>query len=191
MTNFAEKLRLANRARAAIWHPDTPITLQWRVNELMGEIGEVCNVLKKFHREELKLVGSRDTIPHLAEELADVVICIDLLGLTVHSTPQGAYVRTPGLPLMGDPSSMGCCLMAAATPFSQLAMMAADQRDNMDGKYLLWKAMQITLGVVSFIADHYGIDLPSAVTEKFNATSEKVGIDVHLTGPKPKERKLQ
>src|SRR6266852_2876118 len=48
-------------------------------NELAGETGEACNVIKKLERERLRLRGSRATVAQLAEELADVVIVVDLI----------------------------------------------------------------------------------------------------------------
>ncbi|HEY0623162.1 MazG-like family protein [Sphingomonas sp.] len=74
-------LRDANRARQREWDADNQITLAYRGNELAGEAGEACNVIKKIERERLGIRGSRDTIEHLAEELADVVICADLIAM--------------------------------------------------------------------------------------------------------------
>ena len=75
------ELRLANVERNAHWDPTGLLTLSFRGNELAGEVGEVCNVVKKLERERLGLRGSRDTTDHLAEELADVLICADLIGM--------------------------------------------------------------------------------------------------------------
>lgn len=109
--NFND-LRQANVARQKEWDSDDQITgplgKLWKSNELSGECGEASNVVKKLVREELGIRGSRDTVEHLAEELADVVICADLL------------------------------------------------------------------------AAEYGIDLNAAVRNKFNATSEKVGLRTRL-----------
>lgn len=74
-------LREANVSRQAEWDPSDKITLAYRGNELAGEIGEACNVIKKLERERLGIDGSRDTIEHLAEELADGVICLDLIAM--------------------------------------------------------------------------------------------------------------
>lgn len=74
-------LREANAARQAEWDVDNRITLAYRGNEMAGEVGEACNVIKKLERERLGIRGSRDTIEHLAEELADVVICADLVAM--------------------------------------------------------------------------------------------------------------
>lgn len=101
-------LRLANEARQREWDAGNQLSLAYRGNELAGEVGEACNVIKKLERERLGIAGSRDTLEHLAQELADVVICVDLVA------------------------------------------MAA------------------------------GIDLKAAVRDKFNATSEKVGLNTRL-----------
>lgn len=77
-------------------------------NELAGEVGEACNVMKKLERVRLGIAGSTDTVEHLGEELADVIICVDL------------------------------------------------------------------------IAEVFGIDLWAAVRSKFNATSDKLGLPVHI-----------
>jgi len=79
--NIQTTLRAANIARQAEWDPSDKITLTYRLNELAGETGEACNVGKKIERERLGIRGSRDTIEHLAEELADVVICADLVAM--------------------------------------------------------------------------------------------------------------
>lgn len=74
-------LRTANEARQLAWDEDNQITLAYRGNEFAGEAGEVCNVIKKLERERMGIRGSRDTVEHLAEELADTVICADLIAM--------------------------------------------------------------------------------------------------------------
>ncbi len=74
-------LREANTARQKEWDAGNQITLAYRGNELAGEVGEACNVLKKLERERLGIRGSRATKEQLAEELADVVICADLIAM--------------------------------------------------------------------------------------------------------------
>lgn len=111
MPRLFTNLRAANEARQAEWDGNSQITPAYRGNELAGEVGEACNVIKKLERERLGIAGSRDTKEHLAEELADVVICADL------------------------------------------------------------------------IAMDFGIDLDEAVRQKFNATSEKIGLSPRLVSP--------
>lgn len=80
MTTF-HQLRQANIARQAEWDPNNQITLEYRGNELAGEVGELCNVIKKIARERLGIRGSRATKEQLAEELRDVIICADLIAM--------------------------------------------------------------------------------------------------------------
>lgn len=82
MTNFLQNLRKADLAR------DTEMTggkkkfsLSFRGNELAGEVGEACNILKKLDREQLGIIGSKATPEQLLEELADIIICVDLIAM--------------------------------------------------------------------------------------------------------------
>lgn len=73
------KLREANILRQEVWDSEGVLTLSFKGNELAGEVGEACNLIKKIERERLGLVGSRATLEHIGEELADVVVCVDLV----------------------------------------------------------------------------------------------------------------
>ncbi len=87
-----DELRLANEARHLEWTEGRGVELSFRGNELAGETGEACNIIKKLERERLGFRGSRATIEQLAEELADVVICADLIAMDAGIT-LGAAVR--------------------------------------------------------------------------------------------------
>jgi NTP pyrophosphatase (non-canonical NTP hydrolase) len=76
-----EKLRAANAKRQQEWDRDGQITLSYRGMELGGEVGEALNIIKKLERERLGIRGSRATVEELAEELADVIICCDLIAM--------------------------------------------------------------------------------------------------------------
>lgn len=76
-------LTAANLARQKEWDAGNQLTLAYRGNEMAGEVGEACNVIKKLERERLGIRGSRDTVAHLMEELADVVICAHLCAMSV------------------------------------------------------------------------------------------------------------
>lgn len=56
--------------------------MSFRAMELGGEVGEALNEAKKLVREANGWPGSRSSKEKLAEELADVVICADLLAMT-------------------------------------------------------------------------------------------------------------
>lgn len=79
MTINFDDLRSANLFRQKEWDTENKIGLSYRACELGGEVGEVLNVCKKIERERLGIKGSRADLKQLADELADVVICCDLL----------------------------------------------------------------------------------------------------------------
>lgn len=72
-------LREANIERQKFWCGTNIPDLSFRGNELAGETGEACNVIKKLERERHGWVGSKATKEQLAEELADVMIVADLI----------------------------------------------------------------------------------------------------------------
>lgn len=77
-----EELQTAHTERQAEWCPEQVPDLSFRGNEMAGEVGEACNVIKKLERERHGWRGSRDTKEHLAEELADVVHTAILCAIT-------------------------------------------------------------------------------------------------------------
>lgn len=76
---FYNSLRVANRARQQEWDAKDELSLSYKANELAGEIGEVCNAVKKLERERLGLKGSRITMQEVEDEFGDAMICLDLL----------------------------------------------------------------------------------------------------------------
>lgn len=86
-------LRDANIARQAEWCPEQTPDLSFRGNELAGETGEACNVIKKLERTRHGWRGSEDTVEHLAEELADVVITADLVAMAAEIDLDAAVAR--------------------------------------------------------------------------------------------------
>lgn len=91
-------LRAANETRAKEWQGDgaavlPPVDMSFRGNELAGETGEACNVIKKLERERLGFRGSRASLEQLAEEIADVVICADLIAMTAGFDLAAAVAR--------------------------------------------------------------------------------------------------
>lgn len=83
----------ANEARQKEWDPGKVIDASYRGNELAGETGEACNVIKKLERERLGIRGSRATIDQLADELADVICCASLIALHYGIDLDAATVR--------------------------------------------------------------------------------------------------
>lgn len=80
--SFLKSLRIANAKRDAQWDPDHKITPLFRAVELSGEVGELANLVKKLERHKLGLVGSTPSMAAVHEEVADILICLDLLAMT-------------------------------------------------------------------------------------------------------------
>ena len=78
-----EDLSGMNILRQTEWDDKSQISLSYRGNELAGEVGEACNIIKKLDRERMGIRGSRATKEQLAEELADIIICVDLISTYV------------------------------------------------------------------------------------------------------------
>ena len=72
-------LRKANADRQKLWDPNKLATPLFRATELGGEAGEALNEVKKLEREKMGFRGSRTTIEKLGDELADIIICADLV----------------------------------------------------------------------------------------------------------------
>ena len=86
-----EQLQAAHVERQKEWCPDQVPDLSFRGNEMAGEVGEACNVIKKLERERHGWRGSRDTVEHLGEELADVIHTAVLCAITA-GVDLGPYV---------------------------------------------------------------------------------------------------
>lgn len=108
-------LQSAHFERQEEWCPDVKPDLSFRGNELGGECGEAQNVIKKLERERHGWRGSRDTIEHLAEELADVIHCTMLVAITAGIDLQQSVVRK-----FNDTSAKnGLSTLLAAAPAKQ------------------------------------------------------------------------
>lgn len=75
------QLQEACIARQKEWDPNSRITLSYRGNEMAGEVGEACNVIKKIERENYGIRGTRATDEDLGFELADVIITAVLVAI--------------------------------------------------------------------------------------------------------------
>ncbi|WP_421416497.1 MazG-like family protein [Agrobacterium tumefaciens] len=75
-------LQAVHELRQAEWCPDQQPDLSFRGNELAGEVGEACNVIKKLERERHGWRGSRASMEDLKAEVADVIHCATLVAIT-------------------------------------------------------------------------------------------------------------
>lgn len=79
-----EKFARINRERQQAWPNKVAWTGADKGNELAGETGEACNIIKKLRRIETGTSGTDPShalqlLGMLGDELADVVICAQLV----------------------------------------------------------------------------------------------------------------
>lgn len=99
---FFHRLRAANIRRGIEWHGKilTPIErmedLLFRSNELAGETGEACNAVKKLVRHRQNMPGGvplQESKQHIADELADIIICADRVADSLEIDLEEATIR--------------------------------------------------------------------------------------------------
>lgn len=89
-----DDLTTANKHRQFLWNKGHNTNgLLYAATELAGEVGELCNVVKKLEREARGLVGSRATDEQFEDELGDVIICVFLLASERDVDPMKAAAR--------------------------------------------------------------------------------------------------
>jgi NTP pyrophosphatase (non-canonical NTP hydrolase) len=166
-------LRAANAARQKEWDKAGGIDAAYRANELAGETGEACNVIKKLERERLGIRGSRDNVEHLGDELADVMICVDLIAI-------GHKAKLPldsGFPVGFTTAAHGGAQLAKHVgQLCDIIITDGDVAYPLDIQFAFLRVVRTAYG----IAHMYGIDLDAAIAAKFNATSAKVGLRTRL-----------
>jgi len=178
-----ESLAAANKARQEDWklggNPTIPIA--FRTIELIGEVGEALNIVKKLMREANGWRGSRATTDELGEELADCLIVIDLLWSELGFAKEESGFLDD---LVNEKNwwaktseSLSLLLSVQAGGFSQyvLTPSAAWQSPR--------TSLLMMIKIVNYLALGYGIDINRAVAEKFNATSEKYGFKQRMIAP--------
>lgn len=174
-----DTLREANIARQAEWDAGNSITLLYRAIELAGEAGEACNLVKKLERERLGIRGSRANLSELAAELADVIICCDLIAMQAGidlavGDSACVVVRSDAMQAAAD-MMLGVGQVCDSLKRQKLAGLSVT---------MLHCRLDLVVGATREIARHHGILVNAAVCEKFNGTSEKVGLATRLVDPK-------
>lgn len=76
-----DELRYFNVQRNKEWDVSGQITASFRGLELAGEVGELCNNIKKLERERMGMKGSRTSVRALALEIGDALITLDLVAM--------------------------------------------------------------------------------------------------------------
>lgn len=81
MTISLDELRKANFRRDTEYPGSSGCDLGFRTVEFAGEAGEVCDAIKKYLRHIRGIKGSTASHQDIADEMADVLITLDLLAM--------------------------------------------------------------------------------------------------------------
>lgn len=160
------ELREANQLRNQLWDLENKLTPDFFFRELVGEIGELFNVVKKLDRAEAGIRGSTATIQDFSDELADSVICADLLllskggpHLTLHPVRHGKDAFRDIVKCLG---------------------LIAHEMNCAPGSVNFTLVMNDLTAALKRLADDYVVDLRIAVPLKYNKTSNKYGLPIHM-----------
>lgn len=91
-----KQLAEANIARGKQWVlPDAKERpgLLFSAVELSGEVGELCNAIKKWERLRLGMPGGLYDAENIADELADVLISVNLLAIKCEVDLEKAVIQ--------------------------------------------------------------------------------------------------
>lgn len=164
------ELHIANVARQKEWDASNGLDIDFFGVELAGEVGEACNIIKKLERERLGLRGSRATVQDLADELADVIICTDLIAchICALANPENSlsWLKNRSLAALGNEMAAAAGMINHIIVSRQHATMVP--------------MLCILINRVELVARSQKIDLDLAVKNKFNATSEKYKLTTRM-----------
>lgn len=165
----------AQTARAKAWegtdHPDVKFPVSFYTAELIGEIGEACNVIKKLHREKMGAPGSRDTFSHLAEELADCLICLRNLAVKTgiaKTMPPTSIIQLNTDALINMATLLGIWSGQVCSDAYYLGKVSPDQLAESLSK------LEALIRATASLA--WIFDFDELVQNKWNNTSEKNGF---------------
>lgn len=173
-----------NRVRCRRWHgPDTEpwSGADWS-NAMCGEAGEAANVVKKLRRNETGTAGHTwDTVP-LGHDVPGSGVIIEK---RPHAPARGWHIvfrRTEPdfargeewitFHLGSDPVPIRLTEHGLEYPVPHPATDALTRQ--------LGHEIADTILYALLLADHYGIDVPAALVEKFNIVSERQGFPERL-----------
>ncbi len=183
MSNFLPALREVNVIRDAEWDSGGVLDGSFFANELAGEVGEAIEVANELHFAR-NLASA--TVEDLGEELADVVICVDLLankfGIFVDAViPSVDYImESDTVSSMIDLAiyTGRACNIAKKLERERLGLVGS--RATLDD---LAAELQEVLIATFCLAVQFSIRLDVAVAVKFNKTSDKCGLVTKMQVP--------
>lgn len=174
-------LREVNIIRDAEWDTtDTGLDGSFFGNELAGEVGEAIEVANDLYTS----APPKSTVEDLGEELADVIICVDLLALKF-----GIFVDCSITTFIGDFEvdatlidlaiyTGRACNITKKLERERLGMVGS--RAKLDDLRAELKDILLSVFVLAML---YEIRLDVAVAAKFNKTSDKCGLVTKMLVP--------
>lgn len=175
MANWTS-LREANKARDIEWTGGTLHDYTWRGCELGGEVGEV--ITEVLHAD----LWDRRT-SHLLPELSDVVICVDLTGMTLGLEPLPIH-SAGSLGVAGldrDALRLGHHVLLMQNAIKKLERERRGWPGSRAERVDVHNGLRYIMGRIGLYASYCKVDLKQGVMDTFNATSRKVGLTTFLT----------
>jgi NTP pyrophosphatase (non-canonical NTP hydrolase) len=174
MALYLSVLRKANEARQAVWPGAQQITDEFRLAEVLGELGEFFEAFKKYERNRLNITGSKCVLEDLGDEAADAVIAIDLslMHLGIRLLPDENTV---------DPFGASLSRVAYFASHFSLHLAAFDHRPMLPEQKtaLRDRAVEFIHELEAFLLSH-GLRLDDCIRVKFNVTSMKYKLPVKI-----------
>lgn len=179
--DFLRELRQASIRRNAEWPGATQLGMDFRLVEMAGESGELLNAVKKWYRASTGVRGNDGSQlasikENLKEELADVIITVDLIGMAADVD------FSPSITFVHDSASPDVVLRQAVSIIGAVGRLA----DTSDIESSAYSAVIVSRGNLliekvarlSYLLFNEPLEL--LVRNKFNATSKKIGLSTRL-----------
>lgn len=146
--------------------------------ELLGEVGELANNLKKLFRTKRGMVGSSVTLDEIANEIGDVVISVALVLIATGEKHDMALPSTATRVLEPPEATEASALVIMGLMAKHTAKtMLTDDTDD-----VFFHTYEILAGC-AVVASMFNIRLETAVINKFNKTSAKYNMSTQMELP--------
>lgn len=175
-----DALRPVSMSRVVRWHPGgvTDWTRnQWAV-AVIGELGEAMNIVKKLNRDADGIVGNTvsraELIMSLGEELADVLIYLDLHAYRIGYPAFGKAIR------IASSFVVDRMALPQPDPASDIAWnVSREIMSALENGDIYTRA----IATVAALAIKFDIDLSDEIADKFDKVSIKHGFPERLVVP--------